>query len=256
MRNFKENIKISFKHFKTICKHKSWVSYYCNIAGLSKWQAFIHDLSKFSYIEFSESVKYYTGDRSPIDNCKDIKGYSLAWQHHKGRNPHHYEYWMDNFDKGTTPIRMPYKYVVEMLCDSLAAGQTYSENTNKSFTYTGELEYFINKFNNGCAMHPSDQKFIYLVLRNLKNVDNIPNCNKKNMKYILQDKFLNKRILKDLYEFSSTLSDEDYQVIRNAVEKELSRKRKENKKNAVRKSTSNTKRHRNMGIEQQHRKSG
>ena len=115
-REFTNTLKISFLHFKIICEHKSWVSYYCNIAGLSKWQAFKHDLSKFSYTEFSESVKYYSGDKSPIENAKEIKGYSLAWQHHKGRNPHHYEYWMDNFDIGTTPIRMPYKYAVEMIC--------------------------------------------------------------------------------------------------------------------------------------------
>jgi hypothetical protein len=219
-------LNISFKHFKTICAHKSWVSYYCNIAGLSKWQAFIHDLSKFSYIEFSESVKYYTGDKSPIDNCKDINGYSLAWQHHKGRNPHHYEYWMDNFDKGTIAIRMPYKYTVEMLCDALAAGQTYCQNANERFTYTGEFKYYINKFDNGCAMHKSDQKFIYLVLRNLKNIDNlnINNTDKKVMKFVLKDKFLNKEILKDLYEYSSTLSDEEFNNIRLSTEKELNRK--------------------------------
>ena len=242
MRNFKEKLKISFKHFKTICIHKYWVSYYCNIAGLSKWQAFKHDLSKFSYIEFSESVKYYTGNRSPIDNCKEINGYSLAWQHHKGRNPHHYEYWMDNFDKGATPIRMPYKYAVEMLCDSLAAGVTYSKNSGKSFTFTDELIYFINKFDNGCAMHPIDQKFVYLVLRNLKHIDYIPVCkDKKTVKCILKDKFFNKEILKDLYYFSEELSDDDYNNIRKSVEKDiLNKKRKENI-NELRKSSRHSK---------------
>ena len=218
-RKFTDTMRIAYDHFRTICIHKSWVSYYCNIAGLSKWQAFKHDLSKFSYIEFSESVKYYTGDRSPIEICKEENGYSLAWQHHKGRNPHHYEYWMDNFDQGTTAIRMPYKYAVEMLCDALAAGQTYSANKRKRFRYDDELKYFINKFDNGCAMHPDDQKFIYLVLRNLKNIDNVPAYNdKKTMKCILEDKFLNKHILIDLYEYSSQLSDEDFHNIRESVE--------------------------------------
>ena len=32
-------------------------------------------MSKFSYIEFSESIKYYTRDRSPIENCKDENHY-------------------------------------------------------------------------------------------------------------------------------------------------------------------------------------
>lgn len=218
-RKFKDTLKIAYDHFKTICIHKSWVSYYCKIAGLSRWQAFIHDLSKFSYIEFSESIKYYSGNRSPIDNCKDINGYSLAWQHHKGRNPHHYEYWMDNFDKGTTPIKMPYKYAVEMICDSLAAGQTYAKNSGKKFTFTDELNYFINKFDNGCAIHPDNKKFIYLVLRNLKNIDNAPIVNdKRTLECILKDKYFNKNILKDLYDYSSCLSDEDFLNIRNSVE--------------------------------------
>lgn len=219
MSNFFNTLKISFKHFKTICRHKSWVSYYAKIAELPWKQYAMHDMSKFSYIEFSESVKYYTGDRSPIDNCKDINGYSLAWQHHKGRNPHHYEYWMDNFDKGTTPIRMPYKYAVEMLCDYLAAGQTYAENSGNVFTYKGELDFVINKFDNGCAMHPSDQKFVYLVLRNLRIIDNIPIMKEsKCMKYILKDKFFNKQILSELYEYSAKVSEEDFENIRNSTE--------------------------------------
>ena len=221
MKNFIKNLKISFKHFKTICKHKNWVSYYGRIAGLSWWQIFTHDLSKFSYIEFSESVKYYTGNSSPIDNCKKINGYSMAWLHHKGRNPHHYEYWMDNFDKGTTPIRIPYKYAVEMICDSLAAGQTYSSNMNIKFSYADELKFFINKFNNDCAMHPYDQKFIYLVLRNLKNIDNIQISDKKQMKAVLQDKFLSKEILEHLYEYSAIISDDEYNDIRQSIEEEL-----------------------------------
>ena len=237
---FTNTLKISFLHFKLICEHKSWVSYYCKIAGLSRWQAFKHDLSKFSYTEFSESVKYYSGDKSPIENAKEINGYSLAWQHHKGRNPHHYEYWMDNFDKGTTAIRMPYKYAVEMVCDAFAAGQVYSKRNGKNFTFKDELIYYIDKFDNGCAMHKADKKFIYLILRNLRNLDNIPVINdRRTMKCILKDKFFNKEILRDLYEFSSTLSDEDFNHIRKSIEEDLKKER--GKKNVIRKSTNNSK---------------
>jgi hypothetical protein len=165
-------------------------------------------------------VRFYQGGKSsPIPAAKKKQGYSLAWQHHKGRNPHHYEYWMDNFDQGTTAIRMPYKYAVEMICDFLAAGQTYADNMGETFTYKGELEYVVNKFDNGCAMHISDQRFVYLVLRNLKIIDNIPimkNC--KCMRYILKDKFFNERILSDLYKFSAEVSDEEFKEIRNSME--------------------------------------
>ena len=47
----------------------------------------LHDMSKYSPIEFFESVKYYQqGKRSPIEAAKEDKGYSNAWFHHRGRN--------------------------------------------------------------------------------------------------------------------------------------------------------------------------
>lgn len=64
-------------HFKTVCKHKYYVGKYCFIAGIP-WRGIKHDLSKFSPIEFFEGAKYYQGDRSPIDACKEINGYSKA----------------------------------------------------------------------------------------------------------------------------------------------------------------------------------
>ena len=115
-------------HFKTITKHKFYVMKFCFKCGLYK-NGILHDLSKYSPIEFCTSVKYYTGNRSPIDNEKDVKGYSLAWQHHKGHNPHHWEYWIDNVGTRTNNAgKIPYRYVVEMICDWLAAGIVYSGN--------------------------------------------------------------------------------------------------------------------------------
>ena len=169
-------IKNSFKHFKKICKHKYYVGKYCWKVGLY-WQGITHDLSKFSPIEFWESVKYYQGDRSPIDACKEDKGYSEAWLHHKGRNKHHYEYYQDNFDKGGEPLLMPYKYSVEMLCDYLGAGHAY---WGKNFTYKGELAWWENKKSNPLAMHPINKAFISQALEEI-NENGIIFLNKKNL---------------------------------------------------------------------------
>lgn len=150
-------------HFIKICTHKHYVRKYCWKAGLH-WQGITHDLSKFSPIEFWESVRYYQGNRSPIDACKEDKGYSNAWLHHKGRNPHHYEYWQDNFDKGGEPLLMPCKYAVEMLCDYLGAGHAYY---GKSFTYRKEYEWWLDKKKKSLAMHPAIIKFIDKVLSDM-----------------------------------------------------------------------------------------
>lgn len=155
-----KKLKIIFKHLGTITKHRWFVFLYCCKCGIP-WQGLIHDLSKFSYTEFSESIKYYTGTSSPIDECKKVNGVSYAWLHHKGRNKHHYEYWQDNFDRGTTHIRMPYKYAVEMLCDMLGAGRAYS---GKNFTYKSEIEWWKNKQKTLNAMDPVTEQFISICL--------------------------------------------------------------------------------------------
>ena len=105
-------------------KHKYWVWYYMNKCGHG-WRGLWHDMSKFSPTEFWESVKYYSGTRSPIDACKEDKGISMAWMHHKGRNPHHYEYYVDNMENGGEARKMPYKYAIELICDYLGAGRAY-----------------------------------------------------------------------------------------------------------------------------------
>ena len=149
-------LKNIFLHFKKICIHKYWVGYYCFKAGLY-WQGIVHDLSKFSPIEFWESVKYYQGDSSPIDASKKDNGYSKAWLHHKGRNPHHYEYWQDNFDNGGHPVKMPEKYAFEMFCDYIGAARAYQ---GKNFSFQKELEWWNKKKSGNIAMHPQTKDFI------------------------------------------------------------------------------------------------
>lgn len=82
-------------HLSTINHHKILVTKLCFRCHLYK-QGILHDLSKYSPVEFWAGVTYYQGFRSPINREKEVKGYSLGWLHHKGRNRHHWEYWLDN----------------------------------------------------------------------------------------------------------------------------------------------------------------
>jgi len=115
-------IKNFFGHTWLVIRHKHAVFKNALKCGII-WQGLLHDLSKFSPEEFFESVKYYTGKRSPIGVCREVNGMSRAWLHHKGRNKHHIEYWMDP-DCREHPI-MPYKYAVECVCDKIAATKVY-----------------------------------------------------------------------------------------------------------------------------------
>lgn len=129
------------KHLKTINHHKWLVLKYCFRAGLYK-QGLLHDLSKYSLVEFSVGARYYQGNRSPNNAEREIKGYSLAWLHHKGRNKHHLEYWIDySLNEGAhmAGMKMPVKYVVEMFCDRIAASRNYNK---EKYTNGAPLVYF------------------------------------------------------------------------------------------------------------------
>ena len=113
-----------FRHIALVSRHRFKVFEHCVKCGIP-WRGFVHDLSKFSPEELFESVKYFTGYRSPIGVCRRETGMSKAWLHHKGRNKHHIEYWLDP-DCTDQPL-MPYKYAVECICDKIAATKTYNK---------------------------------------------------------------------------------------------------------------------------------
>ncbi|HHW69325.1 MAG TPA: catalase [Tenericutes bacterium] len=125
------------KHFNTINKHKIEVMKLCFKCGLY-FIGLTHDLSKYSITEFYEGSKYYLGYKSPISNCKKQTGKSEAWLHHKGRNKHHPEYWID----GENCVLMPYKYAVESICDRIAASKIYNKNNYSSDLV---LKYWLNQ---------------------------------------------------------------------------------------------------------------
>ena len=130
----------AIKHFMTITKHRHAVIRHCKKAGIL-WQGLFHDLSKYTPTEFMAGAKYYQGDKSPNDMERRVYGYSSAWLHHKGRNRHHFEYWTDyNPETGKYgAVKMPIRYVKEMLCDRVAASKIYQGD---KYTNAHPIEYF------------------------------------------------------------------------------------------------------------------
>ena len=151
------------RHFNTITKHRHTVIYYCARAGIL-WQGLRHDLSKYTPTEFLAGVKYYQGYRSPNEAEREDIGYSTAWLHHKGRNRHHFEHWTD-YDPAVRgkirPVEMPYRYVVEMLCDRLAASRIYN---GKNYSPDAPLKYFLPAKPNR-LIHPDTSDCIENLLR-------------------------------------------------------------------------------------------
>lgn len=142
-------------HLIKVATHRKWVMFFCFKIGLYK-RGLLHDLSKYSPTEFLESAKYYQGHRSPIDACKEKNGYSMAWFHHRGRNKHHWEFWVDGLQEGMKPVLMPYEFAAEMVCDFLGAGRAYM---GKSYSFEKEYKWWQKK-REVVVMHPSIILFV------------------------------------------------------------------------------------------------
>ena len=156
-------------HFKTITAHRHLVCRYCLRLGLV-WQGLTHDLSKYAPVEFWRGAKYYQGDRSPNDAERKATGMSLAWLHHKGRNRHHFEYWIDYLVTpdgrvGYGGNKMPLRYVAEMFCDRIAASKVYQGD---AYTDASPYEYFVRS-KSEILIHPDTGAELEEMLRILKN---------------------------------------------------------------------------------------
>ena len=117
----------AWKHLKTINRHKKAVMQNCFKMGLYR-QGLLHDLTKYAPVEFRTGARYYQGDRSPNNKEREEIGLSYSWLHHKGKNKHHFEYWIDygvNCDTIICGVRMPKKYVAEMVADRVGASKVY-----------------------------------------------------------------------------------------------------------------------------------
>lgn len=161
-------LKKAAGHLKTVLCHKKLVASGCFKVGLY-WQGITHDMSKLQPDELLNGFRYYQGGKqSPNNGERVVKGYSEAWMHHKGRNKHHYEYWTDyNIEaakKGeypVRPVRMPRRYVAEMLMDRIAASKTYMKET---YTDASPLEYY-EKGKAAGLMHPQTAKELEHMLK-------------------------------------------------------------------------------------------
>lgn len=155
-----------FSHLKTINHHKWLVLRSCFRLGLYR-QGLMHDLSKYSPVEFRVGARYFQGNQSPNNIERREKGFSSAWLHHKGRNKHHLEYWVDysqNEGAGLCGMEMPVRYVVEMFCDRVAASKTYR---GKLYADRDPYDYYMRS-RNYYLLHPNTRALLERMLASLK----------------------------------------------------------------------------------------
>lgn len=155
------------EHLRTINHHRKLVRQHCFAVGLYR-QGLMHDLSKYKPVEFLVGARYYQGNCSPNNAERAAKGYSSAWLHHKGRNKHHLEYWIDystGEESKMCGMRMPVVYVVEMFCDRVAASKTYRR---EQYTSADAYDYYMRSKDH-YLVHPETRALLEKLLIMLKD---------------------------------------------------------------------------------------
>ena len=180
--NYRLTPKKFFRHLNVVNKHRWKVFCLCCKVGIPL-QGLVHDLSKYRPVEFIETARYFDqGTYSPIRKCKEVQGYSKAWIHHKNHNKHHYEYWYDYNAEIPSPV-LPFKYFLEMICDSFAAGMTYQ---GKNWTDQYQLDYW-HKVKDKARIHPRMREALEKVYTEVSEEGLDKVLNRKRLKQIYDD---------------------------------------------------------------------
>jgi hypothetical protein len=132
-------VKAHLQYGGYVIRHK-WFVFVAGLkTGAPIWRLLIHDWSKLSVAEWGPYVETFYRPLDPsIGRGQGDAGVELdqrlraerkarfnaAWLHHQHRNPHHWQHWILREDDGDTRVlRMPEKFVREMVADWMGAGR-------------------------------------------------------------------------------------------------------------------------------------
>lgn len=116
-----------------------------------------HDQSKYGEEEYDAYDKYFYGGNK---SSSVVNNFNYAWLHHIHNNPHHWQYWvLQNNDEPEEILEMPYRYVIEMICD----WWSFSFKQKK----LDEIFDWYEKHKN-IKLHPKTRKVVEDILERIK----------------------------------------------------------------------------------------
>lgn len=125
---------------KYLLNHKYYV-FKCGIKlNIPIANLILHDISKFSYIEFINYARTYY-DKNGKSIYEPTDEFYEAWKHHYKNNKHHWEFWIAD---DNTILKIPEVYLREMLADMIA--MDYNENSlpTKEYYYKNKHKILMN----------------------------------------------------------------------------------------------------------------
>jgi hypothetical protein len=116
-------IRRHLAYLRYIARHKFYVLVAGRHLGVPLWLLLVHDASKFSRAEwFPYAATFYNPDGSRT--YTPTAAFDVAWLHHQHANKHHWQHWLLlNDNRSAATLRMPSRYVLEMVADWAGAGR-------------------------------------------------------------------------------------------------------------------------------------
>lgn len=148
-------IKAIWGYFCYVCRHKWYVFLEGRKRGVGFFQLLIHDWTKLTPKEF---IPYMNKFNRHLKGEEYQRAFDLAWLHHIHVNPHHWQHWILNTDaEGIKVLRIPEKYVKEMIADWEGVGRALGEEPAHAARW-----YLKNK--DTLALHPQTRSRIETIL--------------------------------------------------------------------------------------------
>lgn len=168
-------MKTHLAYLRYVLRHKREVFLAGLQLGVPLWQLIIHDLSKFSPMEWGPYVAYFYGPRysederrvarnilvSYLPSDQDIQdSFDAAWLHHQHANPHHWQHWvLREDDGGTKVLPMPFRYAKEMVADWMGAGAAMGN--------PGDTPNWYAKNRDNILLHPHTRELVEFFIGDL-----------------------------------------------------------------------------------------
>ena len=135
-------IRYLLKHLRYLASHK-WYAFRELWRAGHPWLAIVHDWTKLLPSEFIDYSRHYYGAEYTET------AYQKAWNLHKRRNKHHWQYWVG---EDGIPSEIPKIYLVEMVCDWTAAGKSKPDGIGTKAWY--------EKFGHKMVLHPKSRELL------------------------------------------------------------------------------------------------
>jgi hypothetical protein len=132
------------RYLSYVLRHKWFVFLACLRYRVPLRQAIFHDWHKFRPSEWCPYVAHFygNGDRRKSTTYYDAantgdEAYDYAWLGHQHKGAHHWQHWMLTKDDGTTrALRIPDRYIREMVADWSGAGRALGHGNDTLPWYT------------------------------------------------------------------------------------------------------------------------